>query len=66
MSARANVIKLRISVLRIFSLHFILRIYKDPFSLLRKYGGNVRNTEIRDLIALNPACTMYLLPGPEM
>ena len=39
----------------IFSVFpYFLRTYKDPFSVLRKYGENGRNTEMRSFITLAP------------
>ena len=34
--------------------YFIERRYKDPFSVVRKYGENVRNTEMQSFITLTP------------
>ena len=48
LSHGANVIKLRISVLQIF----LLILSKDLFSILRKYGENIRFTDIQSFIIL--------------
>ena len=47
------VIKLRISVLRIFSPYFRI-LYKDLLSILQKYRENIRKTEIRSFITFTP------------
>ena len=51
--AGVNVIQLRSSVLRTFSPYFRKRENKS-LDKIRKYGENIRKTEIRSFITLTP------------